>query len=139
MQWSRLKARLEELFAERVRGRIQVHLTTYRRDRRSDDPLPGRAWITFDGNEMWSASNVDVPDLRQALYQAVEGYPDLPFDQALIHENPLIRGFARLDRRLGKRRLQALGQSPDSDPFVTRMTEIRLIVERIGRSGTSPI
>ena len=44
MKWSQLKKRIEESFADSVRGRVEVWNTRYRRAH--DDA--GEAWITID-------------------------------------------------------------------------------------------
>lgn len=50
MQWSQLKHRLESLFAESVRGRVEIHSTTYHQWNDSGDA--GRIWVTVDGREV---------------------------------------------------------------------------------------
>jgi hypothetical protein len=60
---------------------------------------------------------------------AVEDYPSLAMEQALASENPLVRGLAMLDRRLGKRRLTTIEFSRDEQPFVRRLHALRCQAE----------
>jgi hypothetical protein len=66
---------------------------------------------------------------------AVEAYPSTSPSEALASTNPLIRGLAMLDRRVGKRRLGELEIAPDSHPFVRSMLELRLTAERVASTG----
>lgn len=59
-------------------------------------------------------------EMQQDLLQ----YPNLAFEQALVHSHPFIRGIARLDRRLGKRRFLLLTHQSDFEQWCadTRQT-----------------
>ncbi len=59
-------------------------------------------------------------EMQQDLLQ----YPNLAFEQALVHPHPFIRGIARLDRRLGKRRFLSLTHQSDFEQWCadTRQT-----------------
>ncbi|MGJ8694631.1 MAG: SF0329 family protein [Thalassotalea sp.] len=46
MQWSKLKSRVEESFADSIKGRIQIFTTAYRRQ---DDI--SRSWVVIDGKQ----------------------------------------------------------------------------------------
>jgi len=52
-------------------------------------------------------------EMQQDLLQ----YPNLAFEQALVHPHPFIRGIARLDRRLGKRRFLSLTHQSDFEQW----------------------
>ncbi|WP_214729338.1 hypothetical protein [Exiguobacterium sp. s168] len=52
-------------------------------------------------------------EMQQDLLQ----YPNLAFEQALVHPHPFIRGIARLDRRLGKRRFLSLTHQSDFEKW----------------------
>src|ERR1700753_1502899 len=45
MRWSKLKKRVEDSFAESVKGRVQIYSTHYQCS-------CGRGWITVDGREL---------------------------------------------------------------------------------------
>ncbi len=118
----------------------------------------GRAWITWDGEQVASFETVPlqwryndlVAEFKQlgqdpdeaserataivaqdgmfASYElqwAVERYPDLGIDEAVASDDPLTRGLAMLDRRLGKRRLAAVELRTTEQPFVRRLLELR--------------
>lgn len=63
---------------------------------------------------------VENYEMQQDLLQ----YPNLAFEQALVHPHPFIRGIARLDRRLGKRRFLLLTHQSDFEQWCanTRQT-----------------
>lgn len=50
-RWSQLKKAVESLFAEKMRGRVELRATSYGHD--SVDK-PGRGSIAIDGEEVWS-------------------------------------------------------------------------------------
>ena len=56
---------------------------------------------------------VENYEMQQDLLQ----YPNLAFEQALVHPHPFIRGIARLDRRLGKRRFLSLTHQSDFEQW----------------------
>lgn len=62
-------------------------------------------------------------EMQQDLLQ----YPNLAFEQALVHPHPFIRGIARLDRRLGKRRFLLLTHQSDFEQWCA---DTRQTVER---------
>ena len=62
-------------------------------------------------------------EIQQDLLQ----YPNLAFEQALVHPHPFIRGIARLDRRLGKRRFLLLTYQSDFEQWCA---DTRQTVER---------
>lgn len=61
------------------------------------------------------------------MQQDLLEYPNLAFEQALIHPHPFIRGIARLDRRLGKRRFLSLTHQSDFEQWCA---DTRQTVER---------
>ncbi len=61
------------------------------------------------------------------MQQDLLEYPNLAFEQALIHPHPFIRGIARLDRRLGKRRFLLLTHQSDFEQWCA---DTRQTVER---------
>ena len=61
------------------------------------------------------------------VQNALIEYPNLTIEQAMVHNNPFIRGFAFFDRRFGKRKLQVT-QQVDTQ-FEKACYEIRMIAE----------
>lgn len=115
MSWSKLKKQFKERIAPCLGKRIDFHTTGYRGYTGSDD---GRAWITIDGEEItnmawvweWYTSDLEAGRCsvfpQRALGEAMFAYLNNSIEDALVHENQLIRALSMLDRRLGKRRLQ---------------------------------
>lgn len=52
MQWSKLKSRVEETFADSIKGRIQIFTTAYRRQ----DNI-SRSWVVIDGKQKVSLTD----------------------------------------------------------------------------------
>ncbi|WP_313489678.1 hypothetical protein [Exiguobacterium sp.] len=61
------------------------------------------------------------------MQQDLLEYPNLAFEQALVHSHSFIRGIARLDRRLGKRRFLSLTHQSDFEKWCA---DTRQTVER---------
>jgi hypothetical protein len=169
MQWSKLKARAESRFCDSLRGRLELHSTCYRGTHDGE----GRAWLTFDKQELFSACTLiwrrreamlarelqlaagctdytdpaQLPGYRAAyqaanerlsrvgihgqyqFYGALKEVLDLSIEDALVSTNDLVRAFALVDRRLGKRRLARLSIGDGDHPLVRRLYEIRMAVE----------
>src|SRR5687767_9806138 len=53
MRWSKLKQQVEAMFAEGIRGRVELRTTRYEK---AHDRF-GRSWITIDGREVANMSN----------------------------------------------------------------------------------
>ena len=81
---------------------------------------------------------------KKVFYEAFGIFDNQSIEKSLVSENPLVRIFALLDRRLGKRRLLALEESMEQELdwvrafYVTRMqaeadgqriTRVRRIVQ----------
>jgi hypothetical protein len=50
---------------------------------------------------------------QYCFYRSIEEYINLPFDEALMSENKIIKSIALIDRRLGKRRLKHIQLNDD--------------------------
>ncbi len=130
MRWSKLKARIESRFAASVSGRVELRDTWYR----TTGQMGGRGWISVDGEEIHSFSdakwwrevylrNRDIEQSwedaeaalkatglfsRNSFYEALYFYLNASLEDAMDSQDPIVRGLAMLDRKLGKRRLRAL-------------------------------
>jgi hypothetical protein len=63
---------------------------------------------------------------RQNVYESCWAYlHDLPIEQAVLSDNPLIQSLAMIDKRLGKRKMKAI------DPKVLHPLAKRLLYERV--------
>ncbi len=129
--WSKTRHKLEnEYLAPSLRGHIQYFCTTYKYSHDEE----GRASIRLDGKEIlkgnyfnfWLKFPEDECDLekryrpfdfidetalklgafdQRSFYSAFEKFDNQSIEESLISENLIVRIFAILDRRVGKRRL----------------------------------
>ncbi len=136
MRWSKLKQQVESMFADDVRGRVELRTTRYSK---AHDQF-GRSWITVDGQEIVNMSNYlpsgstiadnDPTRFERGVFagydlsQAMRLFITLSIDDALASDNPLIRALAVLDRRVGKRRLTRL-VAADEQPLVKQLLALR--------------
>ena len=147
MQWSQLKKRIEEQFAPKLRGRLEIRYTVYRTLTEGD----GRAWFTWDGEQiytmedmpgprkmdarikLWNEHGFDAPETRETgsmseareLLGVLHDYLRTPFEELLASPLPLERGLAMIDRRLGRRRFEKLRPEDLEQPFVKIMHTLR--------------
>ena len=136
MRWSKLKQQVEAMFADGVRGRVELRTTRYEK---AHDRF-GRSWITVDGREVANMSNYLAcgdsiadgnPDRFEAgvfagydLPLAMREYLALSIDAAIASPNPLIRALAVLDRRAGERRLARIDPAEEV-PLVRELLAVR--------------
>ena len=129
MIWSQLKKRVEALLLPEFQGRVELRSTNYRGAH--DDA--GRGYITLDGIEIWSMSDleffkieygrinagesqdtVDDDLLAQGIcsqagfYRSLEAYLNSSVDENLEAKDMVRRALSMLDRRVGKRRLSSM-------------------------------
>ncbi len=140
MSWSGLKKQVKQFICPELAGRIDFHITSYRRDSsviETQASLPGRGWVTVDGVEILNLASVgrlveDRDDLptqtgvtnRQDLYEAIKQYAQLSIEEALDHDSFIIQGLAVVDRRLGKKRLAKI-EKDKLHPFVHTLYGLR--------------
>lgn len=65
------------------------------------------------------------------VYDAFIQYPQLPIDRALNSENIILQALALVDRRLGKRTLEALTYDSNVHPLIMQFYELRCEVDNI--------
>ena len=146
MQWSKLKSRVKSLICPGLRGRIDFHLTSYRE---SHDGT-AKVWITVDGQRVfsckhypyeWAEAEAHNGGLRgeqvkeflrdkeihrpKDFGDAMRVYLDMPVREALESADPLVKAFALVDRRLGKRTLEKLEISDSEHTLVRAFYELR--------------
>ena len=157
MKWSKLKKRVEDSFAESVKGHVQIYSTHYQCS-------CGRGWITVDGEELvdlstmltgmiyrciyHEATNTDcvthpaVPDdarkpgnlvepgefSRFDLHEACWEYIHSSVNDSLKNNNPLIVSLTVLNAKVGKGRLKKLTEQ-HLHPLTRALLEIRLKAE----------
>ena len=146
MQWSKLKSRIKDLICPELKDRIDFHLTSYRQSHDGAD----KVWITIDGNRIFSCKHYrrereaaerhfhgfSKESTKVFLQQiAVHGpddfgdamriYLDLPIRDALESSDPLIKAFAIVDRRVGRKTIAQLEILACEHPLVLRFYELR--------------
>ena len=149
MQWSKLKARVKERICPELRDKVDFHLTSYRRSHDDAD----KVWITIDGETIFKVKHYAYERARaEAFYCGLSGaaiksvlrevevfnpadfgnamrtYLDLPIAEALASTNPLIKAFAIIDRRVGKRTLLKLELAASDSPLIIAFYSARLLV-----------
>ena len=144
MRWSQLKHRVESLFADGVRGRVQLYTTHYRGGVSIINGFEHRSWITIDGKPIVNMHRhyyvdgvyPDFGDPRRFemglftwwdLPRAAFDYLNMSIHEAMTTDNTMIRSFAVLDRRLGRRRLTRLDPALEI-PLVAELLRFRLEV-----------
>jgi len=151
MQWSRLRASVRDLLAPSVAGRVDVHMAGY------GSSSTDRAWLALDGRDVltipeyfcWHTDGgMEAARLSPARPEGVllhEGrvttigtllhrYLDSAFADLVASPTVFLRGFARFDRRFGKRRLAA-PPPPDEHPFVVHCHLFRAAAEGLPAAG----
>ncbi|MEZ2715941.1 SF0329 family protein [Niallia circulans] len=68
MQWSKLKTKMEGFISEKLKERMQIHITAYRKFHDS----PRRIWITFDKEVIVSASDTNYWILHEKIYEEIK-------------------------------------------------------------------
>ena len=132
MAWTRLKAKIEDLFAASLRGRVTVHMTSYR----GGVSEGGRGWLLIDREELPLAA-IQPSGAEQgpgqhgqwSLHDALAAYLEFALPAALGSADPVHRGLALIDRRLGRRRFEALRFSAGEHPLVVRLYQLRAEAE----------
>ncbi|MBK8550531.1 MAG: hypothetical protein IPL53_05490 [Ignavibacteria bacterium] len=155
MKWSKLKKTIEDKFSGSIKGRVYLFATRYT----TGSYYMVRGWITIDGEEIanfstpdnnnkfgWNTPDIDerIPaeDRKEGLavekgefsrwdfMNACWEYINLSIDDAIKSDNPIIKSFAVLDKRLGKRRLRLIEKS-SLHPLTLRLLELRLESEKL--------
>ena len=127
MPWSKLKQRIEETFADSVRGRVELHQTRYRR---AHDQA-GELWITLDGEQILSAGSYTAELMMAVISAEFESTGMSPRESSMRAH----RELGLLDRRFGVRRLERFDPSGEHD-FVARMFKLRCDLEGVSRKPT---
>lgn len=132
--WSGIKSKLEnEYLAKSLRGHVQYFATTYRESHDQE----GRAAIRYDGKEIlsgayfhkehpidWDSDVIDESALKtgafdqRTFYAAFREFDNQSIEESLKSENLIIRIFAILDRRVGKRRLISMKNGIAEEPEI---------------------
>ncbi len=155
MQWSKLKQRLEDRFADCLKGRLHIYET---RQRMGHHHRLGEIWITLDKKRIYSTSDFKASQLMQTHLKSGDTYEDsfdkaaaeglapvyqsnemlfdslsMSIDDMLASEAVLIRGLAISDARCGRRRLLAL-----KEQIITEHDFIKLVFEQRLSTTSNP-
>lgn len=137
--WSKLNQQLTGLLCRQLQGRLSYFLTRYHRVHnaygRAAIRLDGRELVCFSWVEMyrqeadlhrlwqetgqWDAQDLNLKEKWDAngtyhdmdFLRAAAAFLQMPIQQALESDNYLVRVFAILDRRLGKRTLRRIKEA----------------------------
>jgi hypothetical protein len=137
---------MKALIAPELRDRIDFHLTSYRESHDGAD----KVWITIDGQRVFSCKHYQREWAEDALYQrglqadkvhsvlrrteiqgpgdfgdAARAYLDMSVAEALKSSDPIVRAFAIVDRRVGKRTLAKLDLSDCDHALVNALYGLR--------------
>ena len=134
MPWSKLKRSMESRLAGSLEGRVQIHVTRYRRG--GDDEI-GRMWMTLGKQQIFSSGDA-LSETKEQWYlkddcvyfnrmndnhlseEALLTSLDASIEDILTSSHPLVRALAMFDKRVGKRRLQALSTTIENEPLIVR-------------------
>ena len=143
--WSGTRAKLEnDYLAESLRGHIQYYVTSYSRSAdhhgRASIRLDGKEIIsgcywnnwtkaslfprdeTYQARMDWNFAYMDDTAVKLGIfdqisfYQAFQVFDNQSIEESLASENMIVRIFAILDRRVGKRRLLAMKDRIQEEP-----------------------
>lgn len=136
--WSGTRKKLEEDYlCPALRGRVRYFATTYRESHDQE----GRAAILVDGKEILKSNYYDYDGTfwgmyyrqreeagvieqivldqglfdQRVFYRAFQEFDNQSIESSLTSRTPLVRVFALLDRRVGKRRLAALEDTMEQE------------------------
>ena len=152
MQWSKLKTKIKSFICPELRDRIDFFVTSYRESHDGAD----KVWITIDGEKVfeckhypyeWAEAEAYYSGLRKEQVKALltdkeihrpedfgdamRVYLELPIEEALKSSDPLVKAFAIIDRRVGKRMLVKLEISDSEHSLVQRFYELRCASKHI--------
>lgn len=159
--WSKIKSKLEnEYLADSLKGRIHYFATSYNKypdhEGRAAILLDGKQIVSGSYCEQWSKAQLlprdetletrlryEFPYMdntavkygqfdQRCFYSAFYEFDNQSIEKSLYSENMLIRIFAILDRRIGKRRLRNLKETISSEPDIFQLFyNIRIEAEDI--------
>ena len=146
MQWSKLKSRIKTFICPELNDRIDFHLTSYRRSHDGAD----KVWISIDRKKIYSFDHyvferaessafhagLSAAEVKESLESdeiyspkdfgtAMRAYLDLPIGEALRSPNPIIKAFALIDGRTGRRTIEDMHVADSENPLVRAFYQLR--------------
>ena len=159
--WSGIRNKLEnEYLAHSLRGHIQYFATSYSKchdhEGRAAIRLDGREMLSGSYCEQWSKASLlpkddtlqkrlmfEFPFMdntalkygqfdQRCFYRSFEEFDNQSIEKSLASENMLVRIFALLDRRVGKRRLSKMKLEISGEPEMIQLCyDIRANAEKL--------
>lgn len=133
--WSGLRKQIKERWVKPLRKRVDLHYTLYNSKKRHDsEEQPERAfWMTIDGQECLRVGSqgpfLEFSDGKplgpDEAVQSLKEYLNLSIESALASSNPICRGLAVLDERLGQRRIKELDEDSEEIELVRAFLSLR--------------
>ena len=153
--WKGMKKKLEQdLLCESLRGRVSYHFTKYSRYGSSGNcasvsldgqPLKKfgfmyadaqlrKAGVLSEGQHVWDIELTERDEYEDWDFShALNTYRNQPVEMSVASNNPIIRMFAIVDRRIGKRTLARIRETVDEQPqWLKRLYIARMEAEGIG-------
>ena len=142
ISWSAMRKILEkDNICDSLKGRIQYFQTRYRRAHDQH----GRIAIRLDGKEIVKVDYFDMYENMKcemcdaSFYGAFYEYQNNSIDKSIESSDPLVRLFAIMDKRLGRRRLEKLLPEVMKQPeWLQVFFKLRLEVEGVHSKGIEP-
>jgi hypothetical protein len=151
MQWSKLKKTIESRFARSVRGKVHLHTTQYgcqcgrgwityngaqianfetlinlTRKNIRRDPTNEHDHVVIESSARIPGQTMSRGEFcRQDLHKACWELLNMPLNEALSSNNPVIQGLAFLDQRLGKQRAISL-MTKELHPLASALLTVRI-------------
>ena len=158
--WSKMRSRLEkEYLADSLRGHITYFATTYSKcpdhEGRAAILYDGEQVVSGSYCEQWSRANelpkdetlhkrltaefpyIDETALKhgqfdqRCFYSAFNEFDNQSIEKSLESDDLIVRIFAVLDKRVGKRRLARLDEMTKDDGIFRLFLDIRLRAEKM--------
>jgi hypothetical protein len=148
MQWSKLKTKVKSFICDELADRVDFYVTSYRKSHDGVD----KVWITFDGQKVFTIKHYDYAFAERNLYWTTElkqkeiqesllkneiynpqefgeslaEYLKLPISDSLTSSNPIIKAFAIIDKRVGKRTLEKLEITDSESELIKLFFNLRI-------------
>lgn len=105
MRWSKTKKLVESLLADKLKNRLEIHMTNYN----VSVGEQRRVWITFDKTEIFNASTANFLEEHDALWNEIHANTDLAFPDDIKAYCDEVKGKDIPDEDLSMYVLEAKG------------------------------
>ncbi len=123
-----------KIFEIRVDGktikRFSMETVAFRDKSNEKEKAWGIYWQEKNTVPVENKTEFDDEDFCSAL----KIYRELPIEKSIEHDNPLVRMFAVIDRRVGKRTLAKISETIDNQPeWLKELYLLRINAEKLNR------